>query len=83
MQGCDFWQAWAQALERRGLKEITATFLEAVGPVSLLLSQLTYFSQPFFGKILPAGQWEELGRLLEDRSESQRFAAFLREEEIV
>ena len=83
MQGCDIWQAWAQALERRGLKEITATFLEAAGPMTLLLSQIAYFSQPFFGRILPAGQWVELGHLLEDRNESQHFAAFLREEEIV
>jgi len=82
MEGHDSWQAWAQALERRRLKYFTAAFLEAAGPLTLLLSQLTIITQPFFGKLLPTGQWEEIARLLEDGNESRLFVAFLQEDKV-
>lgn len=59
---------------------MTAVLLEAAGPLLVFLAQFAYLGQPFFEKMMPAGQWAALAHLLEDSEESRRFAAFLREE---
>ena len=72
-----FWPAWAHFLQRWGLQEPAAALLEAAGPLTAVLAQVVYFGQPF----VPGRQGLALAELLEDRQESQAFAAFLREEE--
>ena len=72
-----FWADWAQLLHRFKLKEPASLMLEAAGPLSVLLAQLVYVGQPF----LPGGQGRALAHMLEDRQESQAFAAYLQEED--
>lgn len=72
-----FWPAWAQFLNRWGMAESAAFLFEAAGPVTVLIAQLLYAGKPFLpsGAVVPA-----LVHLFEDRTESQQFAAYLREE---
>jgi hypothetical protein len=72
-----FWAGWAQILHRFKLGEPASVLLEAVGPLSVILAQLAYIGQPF----MPNGQGQALAHMLEDRQESQEFAAYLHEED--
>jgi hypothetical protein len=76
-----YWQGWAQFLQHWGLRAPASTILETAGPLTVILAQLIYFGQPLLGQVTPGNQWQALAGLLEDRSESRSFAAFLREEE--
>ncbi|MHC1783012.1 MAG: hypothetical protein AB9891_09705 [Anaerolineaceae bacterium] len=56
-----------------------AVFLfEAAGPVTVLIAQVIHAGKPFLPSqnVIPA-----LAQLLEDRAESQQFAAYLRGEQ--
>lgn len=74
------WQVWADKLHRWGLKDWTAAFLEAAGPLNLLGAQAIYLGQPLLDRTLPEGHLEALASLLEDTEQAHTFAAFLREE---
>jgi hypothetical protein len=76
-----YWQKWAQFLQRWGLRAPASAVLETAGPLTVIVAQLIYFGQPIMGQMTPGNQWQALANLLEDRSESRSFAAFLREEE--
>ncbi len=76
-----YWQGWAQFLQHWGLRAPASAVLEAAGPLTVILAQLIYFGQPLFSQAGPGSQWQALATLLEDRTESRAFAAFLREEE--
>lgn len=80
MQEQPFWSSWVQFLQKLGLNEPAAALLEGAGPFKLLAAQLLYFSQPFFDKALPTGQWEALAHMLEHQEESLAFAARLHRE---
>ena len=69
------WMAWAQKLQRWGLREPAALLLESLGPFSILIAQFAYVAQPFLGS-----QAQDLADLLEDPQQTHTFAAFLREE---
>jgi hypothetical protein len=73
------WQAWADTLQRWGLKDWTAAFLEAAGPFSMLGAQLVYISQPLLKAAWPGDHLDALARLLEDPTQTRSFATFLRE----
>ena len=73
------WQAWAETLNRWGVKDLAATFLEAVGPLSVLGAQLVYVGQPFLDTFFPEGYLDVLTDLLEDPQETQAFIAVLRQ----
>jgi hypothetical protein len=60
------------------VSEPVATFLEALGPLSIVLAQFVYIGEPLLGRS-PANA-RALAQMLEDREEVRRFAAFLREE---
>ncbi len=79
MQDQPLWSVWAHNLHRWGLGDFTAALLEAGGPLNYFLAQIFYAGKPFLGGSMPAGEWEALARLLEDRQASHSFAAFLRE----
>ncbi|MEA4909296.1 MAG: hypothetical protein GYA17_08075 [Chloroflexi bacterium] len=81
MQERNFWSKWANFLQRWGLREPAAAFLEAAGPLSILLAQFIYFGKPFLGKSVSSEQLHVLTDLFEDREKSQQFAAYLRREE--
>jgi hypothetical protein len=73
------WQVWAQNLHRWGLKEWTASFLEAAGPFTLLGAQLIYLGQPLLGQFLPWRHLAALANLLEEPAQTQSFVVLLRE----
>ena len=76
-----YWPGWVQFLQRWGLRQPASIFLEAAGPLTVVLAQMLYFGQPLLGRPTAAIQWQALAEMLENRSESQSFAAYLREEE--
>ncbi|HMN60026.1 MAG TPA: hypothetical protein PJ988_06665 [Anaerolinea sp.] len=54
--------------------------LETAGPLTIILAQLVYFSQPLIGQGASAGRLQALANLFEDQEESRSFAIYLREE---
>ena len=68
------WSEWADTLRKLRLESFTAWLLDAGAPLTLLGAQALYFSAPLLGE-----RSESLARLLEDESQTQAFAAFLRE----
>lgn len=75
-----YWPAWLRFLNRWGLGEPFAVFLESTGPLKLLFAQMVYLGQPLFSSGSPS-KWQAFASLLEDEAESQSFAAFIRKEE--
>ena len=73
------WQAWADTLNNWGIKELTATFLEAFGPLNMLGAQLVYMGQPFLTSLISEGHLDMLADLLADPQETQAFIAVLRQ----
>ena len=76
------WEAWAHNLQRWGMREFAAALLDAGGPMTILLAQLIYFSQPLVQGIVPVDRMQALARLFDSPEESRSFATFLREERI-
>ena len=78
-QNSQIWQIWAENLKRWGVKDLTVTILEALGPLSLLGAQLVYVGQPFLDPFFSEGYLDVLANLLEDPQETQAFIAVLRQ----
>ena len=78
-QNPHIWQTWAKTLHRWGVKDLTATFLEALGPLNLFGAQFVYVGQPFFNQFLPEGHLDALADLLEDPQKTQTFVSILRQ----
>jgi hypothetical protein len=74
------WPGWADFLRRHGLENLAAWALEAAGPLTVLGAQALYLGGPLLRPALSSRFIEALAGLLEDHSEAQAFAAFLREE---
>jgi hypothetical protein len=77
MQSRTEWSNWAESLRRLKLDGLTAWFLEAAGPLTVLGAQAVYLTQPFIG----GKQLSSLASMLEEDEETQAFARFLRGEE--
>ena len=75
------WKTWATTLNRWGLKSLAATFLEALGPLSLLGAQVVYVGQPVLNTFLSNNQLAAFANLLEDPQATQSFVSILREED--
>ena len=76
-----FWPEWARFLHRWGLDNVAAALLETAGPLTIILAQLVYFSQPLIGQGQSTRQrLQALAGLFEDQEESRSFAIYLREE---
>jgi hypothetical protein len=73
------WRAWAGFLQRWGVVDLTASLLEAAGPLSVLGAQFVYLLQPLLGPVSPAGHLDALARLLEDGQQTRDFVKYLRE----
>ena len=78
VQNQHIWETWAETLNRWGLRSLTATFLEALGPLSLFGAQVVYVGQSFFNPLLPEGHLDALADLLENPQETQAFISILR-----
>lgn len=74
-----YWPAWARFLQQRGLAGIAAGLIDAAGPFAFVGAQAIYLGQPLLNPS-GAGNIQAIAELLENRSELQQFAAFLREE---
>jgi hypothetical protein len=73
------WRVWADSLHRWGVGETVATFLEASGPLTVLGAQVVYIAQPALTGLLPASHLQALAEVLEDSTQTQAFADYLRE----
>jgi hypothetical protein len=78
-QNHHIWQTWAETLNRWGVKGLTATILEALGPLSLFGAQLVYVGQPFLTPFFPKDHMRALADLLENPQDTQSFVAILRQ----
>lgn len=58
---------------------MAASFLEALGPLTVFGAQAIYLGQPLLNSILPRDRIQALADLLEDSDQVKDFAAFLRE----
>jgi len=73
------WRVWASILQRWGVEEWVASFLEATGPLAILGAQVVYISQPLLRHSIPEDHLDALARLLEDSTHIRAFVDFLRE----
>ena len=71
-------EKWIKSLYKLRLQNLTATFLEALGPMNLLGAQLVYLSQPVLSPFIPKDQSLDLAKILEDPSETTLFIEALR-----
>lgn len=74
------WQTWVRFLHQLGVAEFVASFLEAVGSLSILGAQVVYISQPLLNLFFPEEHLDALARLLEYKAQRQSFISLLREE---
>jgi hypothetical protein len=73
------WRYWARNLQLWGVNTWAAAFLEAAGPLTILVAQMVYFSEPIFSSMEPEGKLASLARLFEDSSNRETFINYLRE----
>jgi len=73
----EYWQKWAQSLQRNHLSGLTVTLLEGAAPIRMLISQTLFSLSPF----LDSTQQDSLtafAETLDDSQKCQGLAAFLR-----
>jgi hypothetical protein len=73
----EFWQKWAQTLQRNHLSGLTVTLLEGAAPIRMLFSQTLFSLMPFVN----SNQRDSLtafAETLDDNQECQGFATYLR-----
>ncbi len=75
-----YWPAWARFLQRQGLAGVAASLIDVASPLAFVGAQAIYLGQPIFGQPASASSYQALATLLENRTELQEFAAYLREE---
>ena len=78
-QNPHIWHTWAEALNRWGVRDLAATFLDALGPLNVFGAQFVYVGQPFLNQFLPEGDLEALAKLLENPQETQAFIRVLQQ----
>ena len=75
----DLWLAWADKIHRRGFEYWVATFLESLGPLTLLGAQFIYAAKPLLGPTIPENHLDAAARLMEDPRLVKTFTKMLRE----
>lgn len=73
------WRVWARYLHKWGLRAFVASFLEALGPLTILGAQALYIGQPLLGSLFPRAHLQALAHVLEDTDETRTFINYLRE----
>jgi len=79
MQGQGDYDKWAHNLQRWGVSEIVAAFIEGAGVLSILLAQFLYFSRPFWGRQQDSAKIAEIAEMLDNNEERKKFAKLIRE----
>lgn len=75
------WKEWAQFLHQHNLQRPVAFFLDAAGPLTMLMAQLIYIGSPLLTSGSLSGEMTKVAQMLEDPFESREFSAFLRKEQ--
>ena len=73
------WHVWANNLHRWGMEDGAATLLDAAGPLTMLLAQFVYVSQPLLGRLVSPESIEALADMLEEPTHTKAFIETLRE----
>jgi hypothetical protein len=73
------WRIWAKNLHRWGMRDSAATLLDAAGPLTMLLAQFIYISQPLLGKLVSPDSMTALASMLEEPAQTKAFVEILRE----
>jgi hypothetical protein len=73
------WQAWAGKIHRWGFENWVASFLESLGPLTILGAQFIYMVKPFLGQSIPEEYLNSAARLMEDTGHVKVFTRMLRE----
>jgi hypothetical protein len=60
------WDPLVNTLRKLQLHEFTAAFLEALGPVNVLIAQMIYVSEPVLSLFVPPEQSQDFATTLED-----------------
>ena len=71
-------EKWIKTLYKLRLQNLTATILEALGPMNILGAQLVYLSQPVLSPFIDNDQSQYIAKILEDPSETTSFINALR-----
>ena len=69
---------WQERLKETGLASVVAIAIEAAGPLSVLAAQGLYLVDPILNGFSKRSSLADLAEILEDREQSQHFAAMLR-----
>jgi hypothetical protein len=78
MQSRANWSQWAETLRRFKMDGFASWLLDAGAPLAPLGAQALYLGQPFVG----GDKFSALAHMLEEDSEAQAFASYLRGEEV-
>ena len=79
MENASIWQIWAENLHRWHLHSFAIWFLDSFSPVHLVGAQFVFISQPLLETFIPNGQLKVLASILEQPTQAQAFANYLRE----
>jgi hypothetical protein len=71
-------EKWIKTLYKLRLQNLTATILEALGPMNILGAQLVYLTQPVLSPFITSEKSQEFAKILEDPSETALFIQALR-----
>lgn len=77
MGNLDYWEKWAQTLQRRHLSGFVLTLLEGVAPLKMILSQ-TLLGASVLMDEENRSSFRAFAETLEDPLASRSFASFLR-----
>ena len=70
---------WTERIKQNGMQHVTASLLEASGPLNLAAAQMVYLSQPLLRGLLSADQLTAMARMLEEPVRTAAFVADLQE----
>lgn len=72
------WDSWSNRLHIWGVQEAAATFLEAIGPLTILGAQLVYISGPLLQRSVSTEKLHALAEILEEPDHTKEFISLLR-----
>jgi hypothetical protein len=73
------WINWASTLQRWGIKDGVASFLETAGSLTVLFAQVLYLSQPLLSGAVSSRSLHAFAQILENPNNRREFVSFLRE----
>ena len=74
----DYLSDWALSLQQSHFKGIILSLVEGAGPLKVIVSQVLFSTSPFLSNAAQS-KWQKVAEMLDNETESQRFASLLRE----